>query len=237
MSKLLQRRIKFLPDDGGISCVVLGEAFVGFVYLPFPLCFFGSGGDSLGASSGEGHGWILVLLVDEAPGVVDGVEILLPWVEILLLCGGFGEFFSGHRVRFVISLFTAKEGMIWASRWDVPSGLSISVAPALGWWAFGPEEDDGVLGVLPLLPAWVLLMCHSEARWVREGDPWRWLMQRVQELELLDGEAELPKLGDAGGGRRCSLRKKAEKISLACVVIFISLRVFFVIWGCIVLQF
>ena len=111
------------------------------------------------------------------------------------------------------------------------------MAPALGWWAFGPEEDDGVLGVLPLLPAWVLLMCHSEARCVREGDPWRWLMQRVQELELLDGEAELPKLGDAGGGRRCSLRKKAEKISLACVVIFISLRVFFVIWGCTVLQF
>ena len=74
--------------------------------------------------------------------------------------------------------------MIWASPWVVPSGPSSMVAPALGW--FGSEEG-GVLGALPFHPARMLLMCPSDARCVREWNPWHWLMHRFQNLELLDG--------------------------------------------------
>lgn len=87
--------------------------------------------------------------------------------------------------------------MIWASPWDVPSGPSAPVAPALGSWAIGSEED-GVLGVLPFSLARMRLMCHSGARFVADCGSWRWIMQRFHVLELLDGEMDLPKLGGVG---------------------------------------
>jgi len=182
-----------------------------------PLGVFGGGSD--------GQGWIPVFLpVDGSPGVVDGEEILL-------LRGGS---VWGHRVRFVVSLFFAKGGMICASPWDVPPGPSATVAPALGSWAIGSEED-GVLGVLSFSLARMRLMCHSGARFVADCGSWRWIMQRFHVLELLDGEMDLPKLGGVGSRRR-SVWKTAEKLLRAFVVIFVFMRVFFALWGCTVLQ-
>ena len=108
------------------------------------------------------------------------------------------------------------------------------MAPALGSWAIGSEED-GVLGVLPFSLARMRLMCHSGARFVADCGSWRWIMQRFHVLELLDGEMDLPKLGGVGSRRR-SLWKTAEKLLRAFVVIFVFMRVFFALWGYTVLQ-
>ena len=56
--------------------------------------------------------------------------------------------FSGRLVRFVISSFLAKGRMICASLWDVRSGPSVWVAPAMGSWARRSEEGGVTLDYL-----------------------------------------------------------------------------------------
>jgi len=184
------------------------------------LGIFGDGGGN-GATSGDAQGLVLLPIVD-APGVGDGDEVLL-------LRGGSGDVFSGNLVRLVVSLF-CERGMIWISPWCVFSGPPSLVAPALDQWVDGPEEGGG-LGVLPSSPAGMLLICPKD-RCVREWSV-ALALATNPSVELLGGKTEFSKLGGAGG-RRCPLRKTKKT---DCFIIADFLKVFFVIWGCTVLQF
>jgi len=183
---------------------------------------------------------------DVAVGVVpgDGLRwVLISLLSVMLLVSSTGSScsfkasparlaFSGRLDRFVVSSFSAKGRMIWASPGDVPSELPFMVAPVLGSWGTRSEEG-GENGEVSSFSARMLLMRHRGRRCAREGVPWRWLMQRHQELELLGGKTMSSKLGGTGG-RRCPSRKETQEV---LVVIFSFFRVSFVTWGYTVLNF
>ena len=132
---------------------------------------------------------LVLLPVADAPGVCDGVKLLL-------LRGGSEDVFSVHLVRLVISLF-CKRGMIWIFPWDVFPRPSLLVAPALDLWVAGSQE--GILGVFPSSPAWMLLMCPRDSRSVNERSMALALAANPR-VELLGSKMGFSKLG--GGARR-----------------------------------
>ena len=102
------------------------------------------------------------------------------------------------------------------------------MGPDLGWRAMTSVEGD-VSGVSLSSPARKLLVCPSGSRYVRDGVPWHWFLQRNQALELLGGEMKLFSFVSAGG-RRCSTKTKARK-TVDWTVFFYFLGIFFVFSG------
>ena len=133
---------------------------------------------------------LVLLPVADAPGVCDGVKLLL-------LRGGSKDVFSVHLVRLVISPF-CERGIIWIFPWDVFPGPSLLVAPAPDLWVAGSEEG-GVLGVFPSSLAWMLLMCPRDSRSVNERSMALALAVNPR-MELVGSKMGFSKLG--GGARR-----------------------------------